>query len=587
VRWFAAGAFAPILAAAIGGVLWASNSVRGAHSELLRAETSIASELAAAPDRDAVLNSVFGDRWSVSVGAGAGPEELYVLREGDVLVGRAPVYDEDSWFQAGTITLRQADGRHASLPPLVLAALGVCTVLAALSLLAAIGTMAPRRRLVSMISLALLVTVPLVLADRWALAQLEQAGVQHMDVATSALDAAPRSLIERPGAIYQLAGLRHLEIVDGAVVFSTLPTGVTEDLAQIVAPVSGLVVADRTPFLVEDTERGRLALLPYSHTRRPSVVLFVMACVGVLLSAFVVWFSSLASRPRELRNNATAWTFLAPSFFHLSVFTLAPLVAAAWLSLHRWSLVDEARPFVALVNYAELVGDSEWWRAIVNTALFSLHVPVAMAVALGVALLLHRRVKGVVALRALFFLPTITSIVAIAIVWQWMFHPELGLINYVLSFAGIPPVRWLTSTTTALVSLMVMAVWMVVGYQVVLFLAGLAAIPKELYDAARIDGAGPWGQFVHVTIPGLRHTLFFVLVTSVIGSFQVFGAVFVMTQGGPLGATDVAVFHIYREAWEFLRFGSAAAMSWILFAIIFVVTWLQFKTLEERAEVAA
>jgi multiple sugar transport system permease protein len=134
---------------------------------------------------------------------------------------------------------------------------------------------------------------------------------------------------------------------------------------------------------------------------------------------------------------------------------------------------------------------------------------------------------------------------------------------------------------------MLMAVWLVVGYQMVLFQAGLAAIPHELYDAARIDGAGPWRRFFHVTLPGLRHTLFFVLVTSVIGSFQIFGAVYVMTEGGPLHATDVAVFHIYEEAWEFFRFGNAAAMSWILFAIIFLVTWLHFRVLERRVEEAA
>jgi len=131
---------------------------------------------------------------------------------------------------------------------------------------------------------------------------------------------------------------------------------------------------------------------------------------------------------------------------------------------------------------------------------------------------------------------------------------------------------------------MIMATWMVVGYQMILFQAGLAAIPSDLYDAARIDGASVLRRFFHVTLPGLRHTLFFVLITSVIGSFQVFGAVYVMTEGGPLHATDVAVFHIYQEAWEFLRFGDAAAQSWVLFAIIFVVTWLQFRTLERKVE---
>lgn len=165
-----------------------------------------------------------------------------------------------------------------------------------------------------------------------------------------------------------------------------------------------------------------------------------------------------------------------------------------------------------------------------------------------------------------------------------MLNDQYGLINWALAQVGIDPVPWLTSPRTALPAIMLMSVWLVVGYQMVLFLAGLAAIPEDLYDAARIDGAGPWRRFLHVTLPGLRHTLFFVLVTSVIGSFQVFGAVYVMTEGGPLNSTDVAVFHIYREAWEYLRFGNAAAMSWVLFALIFAVTWLHFRFLERRAE---
>lgn len=167
-----------------------------------------------------------------------------------------------------------------------------------------------------------------------------------------------------------------------------------------------------------------------------------------------------------------------------------------------------------------------------------------------------------------------------------MFNAEYGLLNAILAWVGLGPVPWLDSPSTALPALMLMSVWMVVGYQMVLFQAGLAAIPENLYDAARIDGAGAWSRFWHVTLPGLRHTLFFVLVTSVIGSFQVFGAVYVMTEGGPLGATDVAVYHIYEEAWEFFRFGRAAAMSWILFAIIFGLTWLQFRGLDRDGDPA-
>jgi ABC-type sugar transport system permease subunit len=303
---------------------------------------------------------------------------------------------------------------------------------------------------------------------------------------------------------------------------------------------------------------------------------------GVLLALLPQVLAPLAGERRALRRNLVAWAFLTPATLHLAVFTVGPLAFALWLSLHEWTLIDPARPFVGLANYVTLLGDGPFWNALRNTAVFTLHVPVAMAVALGFALLVHRRTRTAVALRAVFFLPSITSLVAIAIVWQWMLNDQYGLLNWALASVAVEPVPWLTSPRTALFSIMLLSVWMVVGYQMVLFQAGLAAIPRELHEAARIDGANAWQRFRHVTLPGLRHTVFFVLVTSVIGSFQVFGAVYVMTEGGPLRSTDVAVFHIYQEAWQFLRFGSAAAMSWILFALIFGVTWAHFRLLERR-----
>ena len=205
-----------------------------------------------------------------------------------------------------------------------------------------------------------------------------------------------------------------------------------------------------------------------------------------------------------------------------------------------------------------------------------------MAVALGLAILTQGSRRAVRWARLALFLPSITSVVAIAVVWKWLLDDGYGLVNRALEGVGLGPVAWLTSPETALVTLMAISVWMVVGYQMVVFQAGLAAIPRDWYDAARVDGAGPLQRFRPVTLPGLRHTLFCVLVTSVIGSFQVFALVYVMTEGGPLGATDVAVYHIYREAWEFLRFGNAAAMSWILFAVVFAATWLHFRFLEGR-----
>ena len=325
-----------------------------------------------------------------------------------------------------------------------------------------------------------------------------------------------------------------------------------------------------------------LALLGYERTASPALPLAAAGAFAALLVALILHLVQLAARPRTLRRTLSAWGLLAPAAALILTFTLGPLLFSLWISLHEWRLIDPAPLFLGLDNYAALLSNPAWWSAIGNTALYTLHVPAAMALALALALLTQGSRRALRWARLALFLPGITSVAAIAVVWKWLLSDQYGLLNRALERTGLASVPWLTSPDTALVSLMMIGIWMVVGYQMVVFQAGLAAIPRDWYDAARVDGAGPWQRFRHVTLPGLRHTLFFVLVTSVIGSFQVFGLVYVMTEGGPLGATDVAVYHIYREAWEFLRFGNAAAMSWLLFAVVFVATWLHFRFLDTR-----
>ncbi len=325
-----------------------------------------------------------------------------------------------------------------------------------------------------------------------------------------------------------------------------------------------------------------LAFLGYERTASPALALAAAGALAALLVGLVLHLVQLAARPRALRRTLAAWGFLAPAAALILAFTLGPLLFSLWISLHEWRLIDPAPLFLGLDNYAALLANPDWWSAIGNTALFTLHVPAAMAVALALALLTRGSRRAMRWARLALFLPAITSVAAIAVVWKWLLSDQYGLLNQTLERAGLGSVPWLTSPDTALASLMMIGIWMVVGYQMVVFQAGLAAIPRDWYDAARVDGAGPWQRFRHITLPGLRHTLFFVLVTSIIGSFQVFGLVYVMTEGGPLGATDVAVYHIYREAWEFLRFGNAAAMSWLLFALVFAATWLHFRFLDTR-----
>ncbi|WP_420448730.1 carbohydrate ABC transporter permease [Candidatus Palauibacter sp.] len=367
-----------------------------------------------------------------------------------------------------------------------------------------------------------------------------------------------------------------------AAAIAASPRRSVATLAGAAPDVPYVVEVGGAPYHAARAADIHLAFLGYERTASPALPLAAAGLAAALLVALVLHLVQLASRPRTLRRTLAAWGLLAPAAALILAFTLGPLLFSLWISLHEWRLIDPAPLFLGLDNYAALLTDREWWSAIGNTALFTLHVPAAMVFALALALLTRGSRRTMRWARLALFLPGITSVAAIAVVWKWLLSDRYGVLNRGLERAGLESVPWLTSPDTALLSLMLIGIWMVVGYQMVVFQAGLAAIPRDWYDAARVDGAGPWQRFRHVTLPGLRHTLFFVLVTSVIGSFQVFGLVYVMTEGGPLGATDVAVYHIYREAWEFLQFGNAAAMSWMLFAIVFAATWLHFHFLETR-----
>lgn len=312
------------------------------------------------------------------------------------------------------------------------------------------------------------------------------------------------------------------------------------------------------------------------------VLLFLAGVTAALLAACGAAY--LFARRRERAATATALGFLAPSLLHLAVFLATPIVFSAYLSVHRWDLVVAEKPFVGLDNFAAVLGDEGFWRAMRNTLLFALNVPAGMALALGVALMLHRRLAGIGFLRTIYFLPGVTSFVAVALVWMWIYHPAFGVANWFLGMAGFAPLQWLNSSSTAMISVMIFTIWMGLGYQMVIFLAGLQGIPAELYDAARIDGASPLQAFRAITFPLLRPTTFFILVTSLIGAFQVFTSVYVMTGGGPVGSTDVIVYHIYQAAWEQLRMGYASALSWVLFLVVLAATWLQFRFLGSSVE---
>ncbi len=307
-----------------------------------------------------------------------------------------------------------------------------------------------------------------------------------------------------------------------------------------------------------------------------------LALLGPLAVALAAWGERAAARPQRLRETVAAWGLLAPSALHLGVFSFVPMLFVLYLSVHRWTLVDPARPFVGLANFERVFTDPVVWVSLRNTVLYVLYVPVSMVLSLGAAVALHRQTWAVRLARTVFFLPYVCSVVAIALVWQWLYQPDFGVINYLLSAIGLRPLDWLGGPRTALVAMMIVSVWAQLGYQMTVFLAGLQGVPQAYLDAARVDGASAWQRFRRITLPLLRPVTLFVLVTGVIGAFQAFTYMYVLTDGGPLNATDVIAYRIYQTAWEFLQFGYASALSLLLFVVLFGVTRAQFALLAGR-----
>jgi multiple sugar transport system permease protein len=280
--------------------------------------------------------------------------------------------------------------------------------------------------------------------------------------------------------------------------------------------------------------------------------------------------------PRRRRETGWALLFLAPSLAGFLVFTLFPVVASLALSTTSWDLVG--RPvFVALENYGHALRDPLFRKVMLNTLYYAAGaVPLAMAVSLALAIALNQRIRGRVFMRTLYFMPVVSSTVAVTMVWRWMYAP-FGVINALLTAVGLPPVGWLTTPAWSMPAVILLSVWQSVGYSMVLFLAGLQGIPRHLYDAAAVDGATGWRQFWHITLPLLSPTTFFVLVMAVIRSFQAFGQVYMLTGGGPAYATSTIVFYIYENAFLSLHMGYASALAWVLFGIIFFLTWIQVR----------
>lgn len=296
-----------------------------------------------------------------------------------------------------------------------------------------------------------------------------------------------------------------------------------------------------------------------------------------------------ATAGTTLRQNLTGWAFAAPFMILFSVFLAFPIIASFLLSFTSFGLRDLQNPvgttFVGLQNYVDLFGDPKFWKSLFNTFYFVVvGVPVTLAFGLLIANALNRGVTRFrTAFRVGYYLPVITSIVAIAVVWRFLLNPDVGLINMALGSLGINGPAWLADPALAMPSIIAMAVWRNLGFAMIVFLAGMQAIPASLYEAASMDGAGRWQSFRSITVPLLRPTILFMTVITTIGYLQLFEEPFVMTAGGPLDATLSVTMYMYQQGFTFFHQGYASAIAYVLFLIVAIIAFLQFKFLRSDA----
>jgi multiple sugar transport system permease protein len=291
---------------------------------------------------------------------------------------------------------------------------------------------------------------------------------------------------------------------------------------------------------------------------------------------------------RGMRSEWSAYVFLLPGFLVFSLFTVFGVIFSLFLSFHQWDILNPVKPYVGVKNYSELLQDPNFRQAVTNTFYYVfVSIPLTLLGGLGAALLLNQRIRGRGFFRALFYLPVITPLVISAIVWKFIYNGDYGLLNYYLEKLHLisKPVEWLGSPSLAMPSVIAFSVWQSFGFAMVVYLAGLQAIPQEVLQAAEVDGAGAFQRFRYVVFPMLAPTTFFLVVVMVIQSFQAFTQIAIMTAGGPIGSTTTIVYYMYQEAFQFFRMGYASAVTWALFIMVFVFTVTQVRVYARRAEV--
>lgn len=290
------------------------------------------------------------------------------------------------------------------------------------------------------------------------------------------------------------------------------------------------------------------------------------------------------SRERAIQR-AVPYLFIAPAMLGLLVFKLYPIAAGLRMSFYDFQLISGASRFVGLANYQLMVADPTFWRALVNTLVFNAVVtPLQIVAALGLALLVNQKLRGVAFFRSIYFIPAILSLVVASVIWDLLYHPDNGVINSVLAAIGLPRQPFLVSAQQAMGAIIAMVTWKGAGYWMVIFLAGLQSIPEQVYEAARIDGASRWQSFWRITLPLLSGTIIFVAVADTAINFLLFAPVYVMTQGGPSESTTVLMYEVYRNAFVYLRMGYATAIATVLLVMTLIVVAIQMRVLRVEFE---
>lgn len=291
--------------------------------------------------------------------------------------------------------------------------------------------------------------------------------------------------------------------------------------------------------------------------------------------------------PRERREWLLFALLIGPNLLLFGVFTFWPLLYNFYLSFVSWNFLRPRRPFVGLANYIDVLGDPQFWAIVLNTLTFAIcSVGLTLALGLALALLINQPLRYRNAARAVLFSPVVMSGAVVAVVWSYIFDPRYGLIDQLLGLVGLSSPNWLGDPAWAMPAVILVYVWKNLGYAVVIYLAGLQGIPRELYDAARVDGAGPWNRFWNVTLPGLSPVAFFLSVTSILATFQSFDIIKVLTNGGPANATNTLIFHLYELGFVSYDAGEAGVVAMVLFGIMLVLTLIQLRYLERRVSYA-